>query len=157
MTRRQLTRRDRSPSQRQLRVAEDIRHALARILERTNFRDPLLAGASITVCEVRLSPDLRQATVYVMPLGGANQDPVVAALNHAVSFLRGQLAHEVRMKFLPTLVFTLDRTFAEASRVNDLLHRSDVARDIAADPSAESEGDGVALISGADEENSHGA
>ena len=157
MTRRYLTHRDRSPSQRQLRVAEDIRHALARILERTNFRDPLLAEASITVSEVRLSPDLRQATVFVMPLGGANQDPVVAALNHAVSFLRGNLAHEIKIKFLPTLVFTLDRTFAEASRVTDLLHRPDVARDLKAVPSAESEGDGTALISGADEGNSHGA
>ncbi|MEE8515337.1 MAG: 30S ribosome-binding factor RbfA [Alphaproteobacteria bacterium] len=157
MTRRHLTHRDHSPSQRQLRVAEDIRHALARILERTNFRDPLLAEASITVSEVRLSPDLRQATVYVMPLGGANQDPVVAALNHATSFLRGNLAHEVRVKFLPTLVFTLDQTFAEVSRVTELLHSPNVARDLKADPSAESEGDGTVLISGADEGNSHGA
>lgn len=157
MTRRHLTRRDRSPSQRQLRVAEDIRHALARILERTYFRDPILAEASITVSEVRLGPDLRQATVFVMPLGGANQDPVVAALNHAVSFLRGQLAHEVSIRFLPTLVFTLDQTFAEASRVSDLLHSPTVARDLAANSSAESEGDGAAPISGADGGNSHGA
>ncbi len=157
MTRRHQTRRDRSPSQRQLRVSEDIRHALARILERTYFRDPILAESSITVSEVRLSSNLRQATVFVMPLGGANQDPVVAALNHAVSFLRGQLAHEVTMKFLPTLVFTPDRSFAEASRVNDLLHSPTVARDIAADRSAESEGDAAALISGAVEGNSDGA
>ncbi len=143
MTRRHSTRLDRAPSQRQLRVAEEIRHALARILERTHFRDPLLAETSITVSEVRLSPDLRQATVFVMPLGGANQDPVVGALNHAVSFLRGQLAHEVSMRHLPALVFTIDQTFAEASRVTDLLHSPDVARDLKAEPSAENEGDGA--------------
>ncbi len=143
MTRRHSTRRDRAPSQRQLRVAEDIRHALARIMDRTNFREPLLAETSITVTEVRLSPDLRQATVFVMPLGGTNQDPVVAALNHAASFLRGNLAHEVSMRHLPALVFTIDETFAEASRVTDLLHRPDVARDLKAEPPVETEGDGA--------------
>lgn len=157
MTRQQQTRRDRSPNQRQLRVGEDIRHALARILERTSFRDPVLATASITVTEVRLSPDLRNTTVFVMPLGGANQDSIVAALNHAASFLRGHLAHEVQMKFLPTLDFTLDRSFEEASRISDLLQSPSVARDLEAEPVAESVSDAAEPIPGADEGSHHGA
>ena len=85
-----------APSQRQLRVGEELRHALARILARGDLHDPVLAGVSVTVTEVRISPDLKNAAAFVMPLGGQDTVEVLAALNHASPFLRSQLGREIR-------------------------------------------------------------
>jgi ribosome-binding factor A len=120
------------PSQRQLRVGEELRHALATIVERGELRDPDLAGHPLTVTEVRASPDLRNATVYVVPLGGGDAGPIVAALNRAKSFLRRRVAGEVRLKFAPDLKFEADTSFDQAERIEELLksiHDDDAAQD----------------------------
>lgn len=111
-------------SVRQLRIGEEIRHALAEILTRDAVHDPLLEGCTITVSEVRISPDVRQATAFVVPLAGANQEAVVAALNRHAAFLRGRLAKSVYLKHVPKLRFDLDRTFDEADRITELLAKS---------------------------------
>jgi ribosome-binding factor A len=118
------------PSQRQLRVAEEVRHALAAILERGDFRDPDLAEAHITVTEVRASPDLKHMTVFVTPLGGGDPSVILAALKRAAPFLRGQLAHAVRTKFAPDLVFRADTAIDAAARMEALLHSPAVVRDL---------------------------
>lgn len=118
------------PSQRQLRAGELIRHALVDILQRENLREPALAGVSVTVSEVRVSPDLKQATVYCLPLGGGHETEVVDALNHASHHLRGLLGRRIDMKFTPGLKFVADESFAEARRIDELLARPDVARDL---------------------------
>ncbi len=111
-----------APSQRQLRVGEELRHTLAWILERGEVRDPGLGGASVTVTEVRISPDLRKATAFVTPLGGGSKtEDVVAALNRAVPFLRRQMGRAVKLRFLPDLDFVADRTFDQVDRIRDLL------------------------------------
>ncbi len=125
-------RRDKTPSQRQLRVGEELRHGIARILERASFRDPDLAGVSITVTEVRVSADLKNATVFVIPLGGANGDAVISALRRAAPYFRGQIAREVRMKFVPTVSFEPDLSFEYVSHIDSLLRRPAVARDLTA-------------------------
>ncbi|MFO1152388.1 MAG: 30S ribosome-binding factor RbfA [Rhodospirillales bacterium] len=117
------------PSQRQLRVGEEVRHALAGVFERGELRDPALA-VPITVTEVRMSPDLRQALVFIMPLGGVGVDDVLAALIRARLFLRRQVAHAVRLRSAPNLTFRVDSSFDRASHINDLLHSPDVARDL---------------------------
>lgn len=119
-----------APSQRQLRVGEVIRHALAEILARGEVQDPDLEGLTVTVPEVRVSPDLKIATVYVMPLGGARQEAAVAALSCHVRFLRGEVARKVSLKFMPELRFRLDTTFAESDRIEQLLRSPEVARDL---------------------------
>ena len=121
-----------APSQRQLRVGEEIRHALSEIVRRAAFRDTDLADMAITVTEVRVSPDLRNATVFVLPLEG-EAEPMVSGLNRASAYLRGQLAQAVRLKYLPALTFVYDRSFDEASRIESIMHRPEVARDLAAD------------------------
>jgi ribosome-binding factor A len=121
------------PSQRQLRVGEEIRHALSEILARETFRDPDLQDVSVTVTEARPAPDLRVATVFVTPLGGADLDRTVAALNRAAGYLRGRLGRMVRLKFLPTLRFEADRSFDAATRIDALLRDPRVARDLDAD------------------------
>jgi ribosome-binding factor A len=126
------------PSQRQLRVGEEIRHVLVEVLARGELRDPDLQGMSITVAEVRMSPDLKHATAYVMPLGGANVDVVVKALKRASGFLRGEVARGVRLRVAPELAFAADRSFEEASRIEAALRRPDVRRDLAT-PETESE------------------
>ena len=118
-----------APGQRPLRVGEEIRHAIARIIERGELRDPELAGRSITVSEVRVSPDLKNATAFVMPLGGQGGAAAVKALNHARDFLRVLLAREVRLRAAPRLAFVLDSSFDQASRINRLL--AEVAPDVA--------------------------
>ncbi|MEK9673646.1 MAG: 30S ribosome-binding factor RbfA [Rhodospirillaceae bacterium] len=131
----------RPPSQRQLRVGEELRHLLADILERGDFRDPALAGANLTVTAVDASPDLRNATVFVVPLGrGVSLDAeaagsdgigeVIKALNHAAPFIRRQVAGKMRMKFLPAFTFRLDDSFDHASHIEALLHDPRVARDL---------------------------
>ncbi len=123
--------RQREPGQRQLRVGEELRHALARILQRGELRDPALQDATVTVTEVRVSPDLKNATAFIMPLAGRQAPEVLAALERSSSFLRGQLAREVPLRFTPGLTFRLDRSFDHASRINELLHRPEVERDLA--------------------------
>lgn len=109
-------------SQRQLRVGELLRHALSEVLERDSVRDPDLAGVSVTVSEVRVSADLRNATAYVMPLGGAADcETVVAALRRAAPFLRHGVAGRISLKYVPTLTFEPDTSFDYAGRIDTLL------------------------------------
>ncbi|MGE3145666.1 MAG: 30S ribosome-binding factor RbfA [Pseudorhodoplanes sp.] len=117
-------------SQRQLRVGELIRHELADMLTRGDVHDPVIEGHLITVPEVRMSPDLRLATVYVMPLGGKDEAEVVEALNRNRKFLRGEIAHRVNLKFAPDLRFRLDERFDEAERIEKLLRTPQVRRDL---------------------------
>ena len=119
-------------TQRQLRVGELLRHVLVDILGRGDLRDPDLAGTSVTVTEVRVSPDLRNATVFVMPLGGGNTDEVVAALERAAPYLRRMIGQEVTIKFNPSLSFLADQAFDEGSKIERLLRSSTVARDLVA-------------------------
>jgi ribosome-binding factor A len=122
--------RHRAPSQRQLRVGELIRHALAEMLGRGEVRDPDLEGLVVTITEVRPSPDLRTATVFVMPLGGVGGELVLGALGRAAPFIRGRIAREVDLRFAPELRFALDETFDEATRIEKLLRSPRVARDL---------------------------
>jgi len=127
------------PSQRSLRVGEALRHALSEILMRGDVRDPELREASITVSEVRVSPDLRTGTVYIMPLGGIDAADTLAALRRAAPYLRSRVAKAVRLRFAPTLKFEVDTSFEHAAHIEALLHSDAVARDLAA---ADEEGDG---------------
>jgi len=124
------THQPKGPSQRQLRAGELVRHALVGILARGDLRDAALQGVSITVSEVRPSPDLRQAKVYVAPLGPADGEAMVAALNRAASHLRGRLGREIDMKFTPELHFYEDTSYDTASEIDDLLARPVVKRDL---------------------------
>jgi ribosome-binding factor A len=118
------------PSQRQLRVGELIRHALAEMLSRGDIHDPVIEGHLITVPEVRMSPDLRLATIYVMPLGGKDEQDVVEALERNKKFLRGELAHRVNLKFAPEIRFRADERFDEAERIEKILRTPQVQRDL---------------------------
>jgi ribosome-binding factor A len=120
-------------SQRQLRVGELVRHAVADLLTRGDVHDPVLEGHLITVPEVRMSPDLRLATVYVMPLAGRDADAVIAALERNKKFMRGEVARAVNLKFAPDLRFHIDDRFAEAERIDKLLRSPEVARDLEKD------------------------
>ena len=117
-------------SQRQLRVGEIVRHAVADILIQGGVHDADLEGHIITVPEVRMSPDLKLATVYVMPLGGKDTDVVLAALARNKKFLRGEVAHRVNLKFAPELRFRVDERFDEAERIEKLLRTPAVQRDL---------------------------
>lgn len=123
----------RAPSQRQLRVGELVRHALAEILQRGAVHDPALEGVVVTVPEVRMTPDLKQATVFVMPLGGEGADAVVAALDRSKRYLRGEIAHRVELRYAPELHFRLDTSFDEGARIDALLRSPGVKRDLDAD------------------------
>jgi len=120
-----------APSQRQLRVGEEIRHALARIFERSELHDPALHEAPLTVTEVRVAPDLKRATAYVMPLGGRNTAEIMAGLKRGAGHLRRLVAQEVKLRVAPQIFFALDQSFDEASRIESLLRSEDVARDLA--------------------------
>jgi ribosome-binding factor A len=126
------------PSHRQLRVGELIRHALAEMLSRGDIHDPVIEGHLITVPEVRMSPDLRLATVYVMPLGGKDEQEVVAALERNKKFLRGEIAHRVNLKFAPEIRFRVDERFDEAERIEKILRTPEVRRDLESKPDDES-------------------
>ena len=117
-------------SQRQLRVGEIVRHAVADLLSQGAVHDPDLEGHIITVPEVRMSPDLKLATVYVMPLGGKDTEIVIAALARNKKFLRGEVAHRVNLKFAPDLRFRVDERFDEAERIEKLLRTPAVQRDL---------------------------
>jgi ribosome-binding factor A len=123
------------PSQRQLRVGELVRHALAELLARGEVHDPVIEGHLITVPEVRMSSDLRLATIYVMPLGGRDADAVVAAFERNKRYLRGEIARHVNLKFAPDIRFRIDERFEEAERIEKLLRTPAVRRDLdAKDP-----------------------
>ena len=122
-----------SRSQRQLRVGEELRHALARLLRPGELRDPALHDASVTVTEIRLSPDLRNATAFVMPLGGANAADIIAGLRRSAPYLKGQIARAVRLRRVPNLTFALDSSFDTANRIATLLHSEAVKRDLQPD------------------------
>ncbi len=117
------------PGQRQLRVGEELRHVLAEVLARDELRDPAMQGVSVTVSEVRIGPDLRRATAYVMPLGGQDVGDIIAALNRAAPFLRGRVSRMVNLKFAPSFVFEADIAFDEASKIDALLRRGKAAED----------------------------
>jgi ribosome-binding factor A len=118
-------------SQRQLRVGETVRHALAEILVGGSVHDPDLEGHIITVPEVRMSPDLKLATIYVMPLGGRDTEIVIAALERNKKFLRGEVARRVNLKFAPDVRFRVDERFDEAERIEKLLRTPAVQKDLA--------------------------
>jgi ribosome-binding factor A len=118
-------------SQRQLRVGELIRHELAGMLSRGDVHDPVIETHMITVPEVRMSPDLRLATIYVMPLAGRDQKDVLEALERNARYMRGELARRVNLKFAPEIRFRIDERFDEAERIEKLLRTPDVKRDLA--------------------------
>lgn len=122
------------PSQRQLRVGELIRHALAEMLARGDIHDDVLAKHVITVPEVRLSPDLKLATCYIMPLGGQDVAPVLKALSAHTRYIRGEIAHRVNLKYAPNVRFLQDESFAEAERIDALLYSDKVRQDILKQP-----------------------
>jgi len=133
MSRRHSTSAIQGPSQRQLRVGEMLRHALAQILVRGEIRDPDLEGVSVTVTQVKPSPDMRHATVFVEPLGGKKAKEIVAALNRHKSFLRGEMGHMIDLKFTPDLRFIEDESFSEAQKIEDILKSDRVQRDLRSD------------------------
>jgi len=120
----------RTVSQRQLRVGEELRHVLAQVLSRGELRDPDLVGRTITVTEVRISPDLKNATAFIVPLGGEHKAEVLKALKRCSAFLRGEIGREVRLRVVPRLSFELDISFDYAQRVDEILHRPEVQQDI---------------------------
>ena len=121
---------ERSVTQRRLRVGEELRHALSGLLRQGECRDPALRDASVAVTEVRLSSDLRNATVFVMPLGGANATEIVAGLKRSTAFLKRRVAREVVLRYTPNLIFELDLSFDQADRITALLTRPEVERDL---------------------------
>ncbi len=125
--------RDHAPgggSQRQLRVGELVRHALVDMLTRGDVHDPVLESHMITIPEVRMSPDLRLATIYVMPMGGRDAQAVIDAFERHKKFLRGEIAHRVNLKFAPDIRFRVDERFEEAERIDKLLRSPEVKRDL---------------------------
>jgi len=120
----------RGPTQRQQRVAELVRHAIAEVLQRGDIADDVLASHIVTVPEVRMSPDLKLATAYVMPMGGQDEKPVLAALERHRKLLRTEVARRVNLKFAPELRFRRDETFDEADRIDALLRTDEVRRDL---------------------------
>ncbi len=138
----------RAPGQRPLRVGEEIRHALARIFERGELRDPDLAGVTVTVTEVQVSPDLKNATAFVMPLAGMREAEVMGALRRSAPYLRRAIGREVELRYAPHIAFALDTAFEHASRIEAALHRPEVERDLAApapgeDGEPDEDGDGA--------------
>ena len=144
--------RSKAPSQRQLRVGEELSHALARILARGELRDPVLAEVSLTVTEVRLSPDLKNATAFVVPLGGIDMGPVVKALNGAAAYFRGQMGRELTLRHTPKVAFEADLSFDEAAHIHGILARPQVRRDLEV-PAAEPEARPADSLPGRDPED----
>ena len=128
--RRTSERENRAPGQRQLRVGEELRHLLAELLERGDMRDPDLRDSRITVTSVDVSPDLRSATAFIMPLGGQDKDRLLAAMKRAAPWFRARVGEKAGLRSAPEIRFQLDTTFDEADKIGSLLRRPDVARDI---------------------------
>lgn len=133
--------RGKGPSQRQLRVGEELRHALSEVLQREGFRDPDLSGVILTVTEVRPSPDLRNATVFVSPLGGGDMKAILAGLRRAARFLRGEVAKRIHLKYMPEFSFKADTSFDEFAKIDAALRDPAVVQDISADPDEDDAGD----------------
>ncbi len=129
------------PSQRMLRVGELVRHALAGLFARGEIEDDLLVGKVITVPEVRMSPDLKLASAYVMPLGGEQAAEIVVALNRHQRFIRGRIAPELDLKFAPEVRFFVDETFEEFGKIDALLRSERVQRDLHSDDDEDKNGD----------------
>jgi ribosome-binding factor A len=121
------------PSQRVLRVGELVRHAAADFLARGEIEDPALAKQVVTIPSVKMSPDLKLATISVMPLGGKNVDKIIAALERNKKILRTLIAHRVNLKYAPDLRFVVDESFAAQARIDALLKSPEVARDLHSD------------------------
>ncbi len=119
-----------APTQRQLRVAEQIRHVLAEVFARGGFRDPDLTTAQITVTEVRIGPDLKHAVAFVARLGRSDVEVLMPALKRAAPYLRGEVARSLRLKYAPDLSFQPDTALEYAMKIDSLLHRPEVARDL---------------------------
>ncbi len=113
-----------------MRVGEEIRHGMSEILNRTSFNDPHLEGVIITISEVRISPDLKNATAFVVPLGGADLDAVTKSLNKASSFFRRELSHMLRLRSCPRIGFEADKSFDEAAKINTILQSENVQQDL---------------------------
>lgn len=128
-----MTKKNKAPTQRQLRAGELVRHALVDVLAREDLRDPELKGVLLTITEVVCAPDLRHANVFCVPLGGKDAPTVIKAMNRCAAFLRGRLGREIEMKFTPKLVFQVDHSFDEAGHISALLHQPHVARDLPRD------------------------
>ncbi len=118
------------PSQRMLRVAELIRHTMSELLVRSAAGDPILEGQVVTIPEVRMSPDLKLATIYIMPLGGKNIDDVLAALDRHKKHLRGELAQRINLRFAPDIRFKADRSFDYGAKIDALFELPEVKRDL---------------------------
>lgn len=129
------------PTQRMLRVGELVRHALSALFARGEIEDPLLEGKVITVPEVRMTPDLKLANAYIMPLGGEGAEEVVAALNRHHRFIRGRIAPELDLKFAPDLRFFVDNTFDEFGRIDAILRSERVQRDLVRDSDDDKDSD----------------
>jgi len=136
-SRKQHSRESPGGSQRQLRVGELVRHALAEMLTRGDVHDPVIEKHMITIPEVRVTADLRLATIYVMPMGGRDAEEVVAAFERHKKYLRGEIAHRINLKFAPDIRFRVDDRFAEAERIDKLLRSPDVKRDLDHDKDSE--------------------
>ena len=134
--------RGRAASQRQLRVGEAVRHALSELLARRELRDPALADRSVTVSEVRVSPDMRNATAYICPLGGEEVESVLAGLGRAAPHINSQIARMVRLKNAPRLTFVADPSFDQAEHIEQVLRAPAVARDLTDRPDREERDDG---------------
>lgn len=130
---RQKTQQGGGPSQRQLRVGELVRHKLAELLARGEIHDDVLASHVVTISEVRMSPDLKLATAYVMPLGGKDTKAVIEALTRNSRFIRGEVAHTLDLRSAPDVRFREDETFEEVQRIDQLLHSERVRRDVEKD------------------------
>lgn len=118
------------PSQRMLRVAELIRHSMADLLTRGEIADPVLETHVVTVPKVQMSPDLKLATVYVMPLGGKDIEPVIEALDRHKKYLRGEVCRKINLKFAPEIRFKMDTAFENSAKIDALLNSEKVRRDI---------------------------
>jgi len=123
-----------APSQRQLRVGEELRHVLSDVMLRTEFHDPVLAREHITVSEVRMSPDLKHALVFATVLGHKDIAPLLPALKRVAPFLRAQIAPRLGLRVTPELKFVADEAMEQATRINEILHKPEVARDLGAEP-----------------------
>jgi ribosome-binding factor A len=124
------TQNEKAPSQRMLRMGELVRHALAEMFSRGEVHDPVLETHVITIPEVSMTPDLRHATAYVMPLGGKDERAVLDALNRNKKYMRGVIAKKIQAKFTPDLHFRLDERFDRADEIDRLLKQPEVQRDL---------------------------
>ena len=129
------------PSQRMLRVAELIRHSMAELLARGDVLDPVLETHVVTVPRVRMSPDLKLATIFVMPLGGQDTTEVIAALERNKKFLRGEVVRRVNLKFAPDIRFRMDESFEKSARIDALLNSAKVRSDLEGDAQDDAEGE----------------